>query len=413
MVFFGGSSLSSSGACLPSPSSDNCLSSGSSSRRSFGLPLWADGVLSPSLLSVTPVAPVAFSVDSVTIESSVAGTWSGSSSVKLVASSVEVPLVVPWEGVRGVAGTFSGAEDAEDDRRSDDGSIVGASLDDEESMESECPFALDAGASPIWHLVNTWLTIWVRLPCATIWLTGSWLSKKTLYTVLTAFRRDEWWTSIVGESTSARSAFTICRETGSGVVSVYAEVIVWETRSGSEAEDKGTPPGDSGGELCCCDGADSSKNEWDINLEMQSRLAIISFSFRVSQASFKGSNMSLGLSAPCPALIISKARCVLSRSAGDRLASRDAAMVSRAEETRTAESVFPRDIDMTYRDGTCSWEGQRDWRLLVVAAMSQLPDDTLRKVESKLSPWIFIEKIFHRSYYKYSKQLYSPSVHFR
>lgn len=96
--------------------------------------------------------------------------------------------------------------------------------------------------------------------------------------------------------------------------------------------------------------------------------------------------MSLGLSAPCPALIISKARCVLSRSAGDRLASRDAAMVSRAEETRTAESVFPRDIDMTYRDGTCSWEGQRDWRLLVVAAMSQLPDDTLRKVESKLSP---------------------------
>lgn len=90
-------------------------------------------------------------------------------------------------------------------------------------------------------------------------------------------------------------------------------------------------------------GFDSTKNEYEINLEIQSKLAIISFSLRVSQASRRGSNISLGLSPPWPDLTISSARCTLSRSGADRLASRDAAIVSNAEEMRTAETVCPRD----------------------------------------------------------------------
>jgi hypothetical protein len=122
--------------------------------------------------------------------------------------------------------------------------------------------------------------------------------------------------------------------------------MVWATRSGSEfGGGGGAPPGEFGGESYCCGvGVDSMKNEWDINLDMQSRLAIISFSFRVSHASLRGSNISLGWSPPRPALTISRARCVLSLSGSDRLASLDAAMVSSAEEMRTTESVLPWDM---------------------------------------------------------------------
>ena len=67
------------------------------------------------------------------------------------------------------------------------------------------------------HRAKTWLTICVRPPWATVWLIGSVLKRKILYTVRTAFSRDDWWTRMVGDSTRAKSALTICRETVSGV----------------------------------------------------------------------------------------------------------------------------------------------------------------------------------------------------
>ena len=74
---------------------------------------------------------------------------------------------------------------------------------------------------------------------------------------------------------------------------------------------------------------------------MQSKLAIISFSLRVSQAKRSGSKISLGLSPPCPDLTISSARWTLSRKGAERFASFDAAMISSADEMRTTETVWP------------------------------------------------------------------------
>jgi hypothetical protein len=111
-------------------------------------------------------------------------------------------------------------------------------------------------------------------------------------------------------------------------------------------EDNVATEGELGGDFSC--GwtilGSSTKKECDISLEMQSRLAIISFSFLVSQASFRGSNISLGLSPPFPFCSISKARSALFLRGGDRFASREVAIVSRAEEIRTTERVVPWDI---------------------------------------------------------------------
>ena len=76
-----------------------------------------------------------------------------------------------------------------------------------------------------------------------------------------------------------------------------------------------------------------------MSFEMQSKLAIISFSLRVSQAKRRGSKISLGRSPPCPDLTISRARCTLSRRGTERFASFEAAIVSSADEMRTTETV--------------------------------------------------------------------------
>ena len=86
---------------------------------------------------------------------------------------------------------------------------------------------------------------------------------------------------------------------------------------------------------------DSTKKEYEMSLEMQSRLAIINFSFRVSHASLRGSKISRGRSPPSPARTISNARCTASLRGGDRLASLEDAIVSRAVEMRTADTVLP------------------------------------------------------------------------
>ena len=78
-----------------------------------------------------------------------------------------------------------------------------------------------------------------------------------------------------------------------------------------------------------------------MSLEMQSKLAIMSFSLRVSQAKRNGSKISLGLSPPCPDFTISSATLTLSRKGAERFASFDAAMVSSAEEMKTTETVLP------------------------------------------------------------------------
>lgn len=88
-------------------------------------------------------------------------------------------------------------------------------------------------------------------------------------------------------------------------------------------------PGDGGGEgrdvdVDAVDASFSTKKEYEMSLEIQSKLAMISFSFRVSQASLNGSNISLGLSPPCPALTSSNACATESFSGCDRFASRDA-----------------------------------------------------------------------------------------
>ena len=80
-----------------------------------------------------------------------------------------------------------------------------------------------------------------------------------------------------------------------------------------------------------------------MSFDMQSKLAIISFSLRVSHARRRGSNNSRGRSPPWPCLTMSSACCTLSRSGAERFASLDDAMVSSAEVMRAADIVRPFD----------------------------------------------------------------------
>lgn len=59
---------------------------------------------------------------------------------------------------------------------------------------------------------------------------------------------------------------------------------------------EGARPGELGGELYSevADESDSAKNEYEMSLDIQSKLAIISFSFLVSHANRSGSKISLG-----------------------------------------------------------------------------------------------------------------------
>lgn len=127
---------------------------------------------------------------------------------------------------------------------------------------------------------------------------------------------------MVDERTSARRALTTWREMASAVVSVWHWVMVCTTRSirdGSgrfggcalEIEARPFRVGDGGGEgseMGCGEGFVSTKKEYEMSLEMQSKLAMMSFSLRVSQASRRGSNISRGLSPPIPARTSSRAR---------------------------------------------------------------------------------------------------------
>lgn len=128
---------------------------------------------------------------------------------------------------------------------------------------------------------------------------------------------------MVLERTRDKRALTICRDTESGMDSLYAAVMVCVTRSASDIGAApvvdAAVPGEGGGETadisCCRAGLTvSAKKEYDINFWMQSKLAIISFSFLVSQASLKGSKISLGRSPPWPFRIISNAAVALSLS---------------------------------------------------------------------------------------------------
>ena len=104
-------------------------------------------------------------------------------------------------------------------------------------------------------------------------------------------------------------------------------------------------PGDGGGDAMICGPVASTKKEYEMSLEMQSKLAIISFSLRVSQANRKGSNRTRGSkTSGLPVLIISKARCVASFRGEARLASFDWTIVSKAEVIRTRDTVCPCEI---------------------------------------------------------------------
>jgi hypothetical protein len=81
-----------------------------------------------------------------------------------------------------------------------------------------------------------------------------------------------------------------------------------------------------------------------MSLVIQSNEAIINFSVRVSHASRKGSNISRGESPARSARTNSRALCVVSRRGVDFLASRDAAIVSRADVISTEETGFPLEI---------------------------------------------------------------------
>ena len=118
-----------------------------------------------------------------------------------------------------------------------------------------------------------------------------------------------------------------------------------------------------------------------MSLEIQSRLAIISFSLRVSQARRSGSNISLGLSPPCPDFTISSARWTLSRKGAERFASFDAAIVSRADEMRTTETVWPLDM-VSERLCTESTDGRECARPLGVVGLLSI--DGL--------PWPFVAR---------------------
>lgn len=78
-----------------------------------------------------------------------------------------------------------------------------------------------------------------------------------------------------------------------------------------------------------------------MSLVIQSSEAIINFSERVSHARRRGSNISRDWSLARSARTSSRALCVLSRRGVDFLASRDVAIVSRAEVISTEETAFP------------------------------------------------------------------------
>jgi hypothetical protein len=78
-----------------------------------------------------------------------------------------------------------------------------------------------------------------------------------------------------------------------------------------------------------------------MSLVIQSSEATINFSERVSHARRRGSKISRGWSPARSARTNSSAFCVLSRSGVDLLASRDEAMVSRAEVMSTEETRLP------------------------------------------------------------------------
>lgn len=86
-------------------------------------------------------------------------------------------------GVKGGKGIESRGEDKEP--RVDDATPPPA-FDDRVVVES-----FGSGDPPDLHLVKTWFTICVRPPWATVWLIGSLLRRKTLYTVRTALSRDD------------------------------------------------------------------------------------------------------------------------------------------------------------------------------------------------------------------------------
>ena len=88
-------------------------------------------------------------------------------------------------------------------------------------------------------------------------------------------------------------------------------------------------------------GESSTKNEYEMSLEIQSRLAIINFSFFVSHASRRGSKISRGRSPPSPERTRSNARRTLSLSGVDRFASLEFAIVSRAVDIKTVDTVLP------------------------------------------------------------------------
>jgi hypothetical protein len=110
-----------------------------------------------------------------------------------------------------------------------------------------------------------------------------------------------------------------------------------------ECESRRPGPGDGGGEgsEASCGEESSTKNECEMSLVIQSNEAIINFSERVSHARRRGSNISRGWSPAWSARTNSRALCVVSRRGVDFLASRDAAIVSRAEVIRTEETGFP------------------------------------------------------------------------
>lgn len=119
--------------------------------------------------------------------------------------------------------------------------------------------------------------------------------------------------------------------------------FAWDSEKPAVAGIAGDAGGDSA--ICCWPGVSfSKKNEYDMSFEMQSKLAICSFSFPVSQAKRNGSNISRGLSPPCPALTMVKALSTASFRGCDRLASLEAAIVSNADEISTTDTVFPFDM---------------------------------------------------------------------
>lgn len=123
------------------------------------------------------------------------------------------------------------------------------------------------------------------------------------------------------------------------------------------------PPGEGGGEVKLGRDESSTKNEYEISLEIQSRLAIINFSFFVSHANRRGSKISRGRSPPSPERTKSNARWTLSLSGVDLFASLEFAIVSRAVDISTAETVLPVEA-VSERLCVCSCDGMIRGRLM-------------------------------------------------